>query len=212
MNRDLSRVGGGLMPRVAGEACIAMDPDGPSTIEVALDAPAWRAQLADPEGLCRRALDATFKRVRLPVWLGRTEIGIRLTDDATARRLNAAYRGQDRPTNVLSFATFDRILDAAPAHWPDGPLPLGDVVLAFETVRAEAAAARIPVADHVSHLVVHGCLHLLGYDHESEAEATLMEGLERTILTGLGIADPYADDSRGPVAGAGGALALEGAP
>ena len=210
MNRDLSRVGGGLMPRVAGEACIAMDPDGPSTIEVALDAPAWRVQLADPEGLCRRALEAALKRVRPPGWLERAEISILLTDDAAARRLNVAYRGQDRPTNVLSFATFDRIPEAAPGHLPDGPVPLGDVVLAFETVRAEAVAARIPLADHVSHLLVHGCLHLLGYDHGSEADATLMERLEGTILTELGIADPYADESKGPVAGAGGALALEG--
>ena len=186
-----------------------MDPDGPSTIEVALDAGAWRAQLADPEGLCRRALDATFRRVRPPAWLERTEVGILLTDDATARRLNAAYRGQDRPTNVLSFPAFDRILDAAPGHPPDAPVQLGDVVLALETVRAEAAAARIPVADHVSHLVVHGCLHLLGYDHESDADAALMEGLEQTILAELGVTDPYAGDPGGPVGRAGRAVALE---
>ena len=186
-----------------------MDPDGPSTIEITLEAAAWRAHLADPGAVCRRAVDAIFKRLPRPPWLGRAEIGMLLTDDAAARRLNAAHRGQDRPTNVLSFPTFDRILDAAPKQVPDGPVPLGDVVLALDTVRAEAAAARIPLADHVSHLVVHGCLHLLGYDHESDADAARMEELERTILAELGIADPYADGPAEPITRTG-ALALEG--
>jgi probable rRNA maturation factor len=196
------------MPRT-GEARIAMDPDGPSTIEITLEAAAWRAHLADPGAVCRRSADAIFKRLPRPPWLGRAEIGILLTDDAAARRLNAAHRGQDRPTNVLSFPTFDRILDAAPGQVPDGPVTLGDVVLALETVRTEAAAARIPLADHVSHLVVHGCLHLLGYDHESDADAARMEELERTILAELGIADPYAGDPAEAIARTG-ALALEG--
>lgn len=187
-----------------------MDPDGPSTIEVALDAPAWRSDLADPKAVCQRALDASLKQVPPPAWLGSVEIGILLTDDATSQRLNAAYRGQDRSTNVLSFPTFDRLLDAGPGNVPDGTVPLGDVVLALETVRSEAAAARISLADHLSHLVVHGYLHLLGYDHESDDDAALMETLERTILAELGIADPYAGDPQGPVMRASGALALEG--
>jgi probable rRNA maturation factor len=116
-----------------------------------------------------------------------------LADDATVRRLNAAHRGRDRATNVLSFPTFDPIPEAAPAHLPPGPAPLGDVVLALETIRAEAAATGTPFSAHVSHLVVHGCLHLLGYDHHKSADAARMEGLERAILAGLGIADPYAD-------------------
>jgi probable rRNA maturation factor len=186
-----------------------MDPDGPSTIEVTFDA-AWRAHLVDPQGLCRRALAATLARAAMPPWLERPEIGVVFTDDAAARRLNRAWRGQDRPTNVLSFPTFERLVESAPRQVPAGPLPLGDVVLALETVRAEAAAARIPLADHVAHLIVHGCLHLLGYDHQNGADAALMEGLERQILATLGIADPYADDGAEGREDARPAPALEG--
>ena len=170
-----------------------MDPDGPSTVALTIDAPAWRRHLADPEGVCRRAFAATLQRVPTPPWLARAEFGVLLADDATVRRLNAAHRGQDRATNVLSFPTFEQILEEAADHLPPGPVPLGDVVLALETVRAEAAAERKPLLDHVSHLLVHGCLHLLGYDHQTGADAARMEGLERAILAQLGIADPYAD-------------------
>jgi probable rRNA maturation factor len=189
-----------------------MDPDGPSTIAVALDAPAWRAHLVDLEGVCRRASSATLERVPTPAWLARAEISILLTDDATARRLNATYRGQDRPTNVLSFPTFERIPETLPGHMSLATVPLGDVVLALETVRTEAAAARTSLSDHLSHLVVHGCLHLLGYDHQSVDDAARMEGLEQTILAALGIADPYAGDTERPVMEAGDASALEGRP
>lgn len=189
-----------------------MDPEPPSTISVAVGAPAWRTHLAGPMGVCRRAAGATLARVSLPPWLARPEVSILLTDDAAVRRLNAAYRSQDRATNVLSFPTFDRIPGSAPGHLPPGPVPLGDVVLALETVRAEAAAAAKPLSGHVSHLVVHGCLHLLGYDHQSRADAALMESLERVILDRLGIADPYADPRERRMTGTGGARALEKVP
>ena len=197
------------MPR-AGETCTTkMDPDGPSTISVAVGASAWRTHLADPKEVCRRAAQVALARVPTPPWLARAEVSVLLADDATVRRLNAAYRGQDRPTNVLSFPTFERILEAAPGHRPEGPLPLGDVVLALETVRAEAAAAGKPLSDHASHLVVHGCLHLLGYDHQNGEDAARMESLERSVLGELGIADPYAGDAEGPTSGAGDEPALE---
>ena len=114
-----------------------------------------------------------------------------LTDDAAVRALNAQWRGKDRPTNVLSFpaATPDEI---ARARAGGPPLLLGDVVLALETCRREAAEQGKPLADHVAHLVVHGVLHLLGHDHEDDAEADRMERLETAILAELGIADPYA--------------------
>lgn len=113
-----------------------------------------------------------------------------LTDDDEMRELNRTWRGKDSSTNVLSF----------PAGGPFGeahgePSPLGDVVLAGETVIEEAKLKGIPVADHAAHLVVHGMLHLLGFDHERDAEAERMEAVETKVLAGLGIADPYAEDA-----------------
>jgi probable rRNA maturation factor len=107
------------------------------------------------------------------------EMSIFFTNDAAVRRLNREWRQRDKPTNVLSFSQ------------PSGPL-LGDVVLAAETVRREAALAGKPLEDHIAHLVVHGFLHLLGYDHEDDAEAGKMEELERAALKRLGIPNPYA--------------------
>jgi probable rRNA maturation factor len=117
----------------------------------------------------------------------RLEVSLVLADDAMVQTLNLQYRGQDKPTNVLSFAALD---DADPPD--EGPVLLGDVVLAYETTLAEAAAEGKPTAHHLSHLLVHGVLHLLGFDHLDEAEAEEMEGVERSILGGLGIPDPYA--------------------
>ncbi len=107
------------------------------------------------------------------------ELSIVFTDDAAIRRLNAEWRGKDKPTNVLSFPQ---------AH---GPL-LGDIVLGFETVRDEAALAGKALEAHMGHLIVHGFLHLVGYDHEAEGDAEAMEALERAALERMGIADPYA--------------------
>lgn len=108
--------------------------------------------------------------------------------DADVRALNAQFREKDKPTNVLSFPA-----QAPPfgVLGPDEPVPLGDVVLAAETVAAEAQDLGIPLEHHVQHLVVHGVLHLLGHDHESDAEAEIMEALETRVLAGLGVPDPY---------------------
>lgn len=119
----------------------------------------------------------------------RLELGITLTDDAAVRALNRAWRGKDRATNVLSFPAGA----VATAGLPAGlPLLLGDVVLGYGVCAAEAAAQGKTLADHVRHLVVHGVLHLTGHDHEDDAEAERMEALERVVLGGLGVADPYA--------------------
>ena len=114
-----------------------------------------------------------------------SELSIIFSDDAHVRALNAAWRSKDAPTNVLSFPAFP--------HGRGGALApmLGDIVLAAETVAREAQAEHKPRADHITHLIVHGILHLIGYDHEGDAEAEEMEELERRILAGLDIPDPY---------------------
>jgi len=117
------------------------------------------------------------------------EVSVKFTDDAEVRALNASYRGKDRPTNVLSFPMMSAAeLAAPPTH---GGL-LGDIVLAYETCAREAADKNIGVADHASHLIVHGTLHLLGHDHDDDGPAETMEGIERMALGHIGIADPYA--------------------
>ncbi len=112
-------------------------------------------------------------------------LGVRLADDAEVRALNKQYRGKDRPTNILSF-------QADAENWPtDEAPPLGDVILAHGTVAAEAETFGKKIESHLSHLVVHGVLHLAGYDHEDAETANEMEALEIEILAGLGIENPY---------------------
>ena len=133
------------------------------------------------------------------------EVSVLATDDARIRALNAQFRGQDKPTNVLSWPAVDLRADeeGAPPEPPepgtrDDPTGLGDIALAWETCLAEAEAAGRPLAHHLTHLTVHALLHLLGYDHETEADALLMERLETAILGTMAIPDPYAvaaDDS-----------------
>lgn len=119
--------------------------------------------------------------------IGAASVAIALSSDSNVRKLNAAYRGFDKPTNVLSFPAPPGIAI------PGEPRFLGDIVLAAETVLAEAEARDISPADHLRHLVVHGLLHLLGFDHETDEEADRMERLETTLLARLGIADPHID-------------------
>ena len=109
-----------------------------------------------------------------------------LTSDEAVRDLNARFRRQDKPTNVLSFPA---------AQNPENHL--GDIALAFETCEREAAEQGKSLAHHLQHLVAHGALHLVGYDHQSEPEAQVMEALEREILSGLGVPDPYAATGQG---------------
>jgi probable rRNA maturation factor len=142
---------------------------------VVLDA-AWLKALPGAERLVRRAARAAMTGARRS---GRRSLTVALADDRRVRALNARDRGKDKPTNVLSYPSDERVF-------------LGDVLLARQTVWREARAQHKTPADHVAHLVVHGTLHLLGYDHESGgAAAERMEALERRILARLGIADPY---------------------
>jgi probable rRNA maturation factor len=150
----------------------------------------WPA--SDWESLAARACGATLEVVP-ELANPRLSASLLLTSDAAVHTLNRNWRGKDQPTNVLSFPMLGRKgLLALPAEGP--PLLLGDIALARETCTREAAEKHIPLEDHVAHLVVHGLLHLAGYDHEtSGADAEAMEALETKALALIGIADPYGD-------------------
>lgn len=135
--------------------------------------------------LAERAVAAAFAVADLEV-LDNTEVSLLFTDDASIRKLNAEWREKDKPTNVLSFPGSDPQGDVY------GPL-LGDIVFAQETVAREADEMGIEFSDHLSHLIVHGLLHLFDYDHQENDEAELMESLEKAILASIGIDDPYTD-------------------
>lgn len=142
-------------------------------IDIEIEDPAWSAALPDPEAVALPAAEAALE--------ARGGVTILLTDDDSVAELNERFRGKAEPTNVLSF----------PA--PDNPEDhLGDIALAYGVCAREAAEQGKPLAHHLQHLVAHGVLHLLGYDHLTEAEAEEMEARERRILAGLGVPDPYA--------------------
>lgn len=121
----------------------------------------------------------------------RCEIAILATDDAQIALLNAEFRGKPVPTNVLSWPAQELVPPAQPKADPDGNVPLGDIAIAYDTCAREAADQGKEMRAHVTHLIVHGMLHLLGYDHQRDQDATLMEALEVAILCKLGIGDPY---------------------
>jgi probable rRNA maturation factor len=166
------------------------------TMAVAIEADGWMQALIDPATLAARAAEATL-RAACPD-LAAADVSVLLADDAVLRALNQEWRDRDQPTNVLSFpATATRPGETPLAEFAGVPLLLGDIALGFETCAAEAERDGRTLSDHVAHLVVHGVLHLLGYDHEDDADAATMEGFEIRILAGMGIGNPYADDRLG---------------
>ena len=181
---------------MSGARAVPNDPDpgsiGGTTddddVVVSVKDVAWTRSCREIETVCRHAVDAARRAgimgARAPVG----EVGIILSDDATVRGLNRDYRGKDQATNVLSFAT-------NPPPIPGLRHPLGDIVLGFSTVQAESRRFGRSLEHHVQHLVVHGYLHLLGFDHETADDAETMEALETGILAGLGVADPYVERS-----------------
>ena len=169
----------------AGSGRSAASKESAMTLDIAVDrsSPLW-ATLSDAEALAERAILASASAcgVRLRE---SAEVGVQLVDDDAIRALNARWRGFDKPTNVLSFpAASHGKLAAAPM--------LGDIVVAYETTRREADDEGVSLADHFAHLIVHGFLHLVGFDHQDVGEAETMEALETRVLAGLAIADPYA--------------------
>jgi len=153
-------------------------------LSLAINAPSrlWR-KLPRARTMARKTIAACLAESGLRARDG-AEVSLLLTSDAQMRALNARWRGQDAPTNVLSFpaAPMDRLAES--------PV-LGDIALAFETLAREAEISGVPLADHYRHLVTHGFLHLIGYDHLTDEDAERMEALERRILARLGAADPY---------------------
>ena len=159
--------------------------------EILVTADCWQSE-TDAEAVIHRAIEAAAETVEADV--SDAELAIMLTDDNGIRILNKNWRGIDKPTNVLSFPALQ---PAGPSGPDDAPRMLGDIAIAYETMRREADGEQKPFDHHLSHLTVHGFLHLIGYDHEDDAEAEIMEALEVKILAQLGIPNPYADRDSG---------------
>ncbi|WP_138934372.1 rRNA maturation RNase YbeY [Roseovarius arcticus] len=160
-------------------------------IDVMIEEARWRT--LDLDALATRAAEATLAHLGLNS--ADFEISLLACNDARIAALNEDFRGKPQPTNVLSWPSVERGADRA-GDMPAPPRPgddreLGDIAIAYGTCAAEAEAGEKPLADHTAHLIVHAVLHLLGYDHVRDPDATLMEACEVAILGKLGIADPY---------------------
>src|SRR3954465_14168393 len=164
-----------------------MDSDSSHTTEVTVEAEAWQSAVTDPVGPATRAVAAALRTAAVPL-PSPPEVSVLLAGDGRVRELNRDWRGKDRPPKFLPFPAGGPGMPLP----PEGPLPLGDVAVALETVLREAAAEGKTPEAHPAPLVVHGTLHLLGHDHEAEDEAERMEALEVRALEALGITDPYA--------------------
>jgi len=158
--------------------------------EVLIAADTWQ-NAPGAEAIVQRAIAAAAGTVDADV--AEAELAVMLTDDAGIRTLNRDFRGIDKPTNVLSFPASRNNGSRGNG---DAPAMLGDIAIAYETARNEADADHKPFDHHLSHLAVHGFLHLIGYDHEKDDDADAMEALEAEILAQIGIPDPYAERER----------------
>ena len=153
------------------------------SLDISVASPLWR-ELPRARAIARETIAAAVAETKSVLREG-VEVSLCLADDARLRALNLRWRGKDAPTNVLSFPS------AVPDRSGEEPT-LGDIALAYETLKREAEDLDVPLADHYRHLVAHGFLHLIGYDQEKDEEAERMEALETRILARLGAADPYA--------------------
>jgi len=167
-------------------------------VDLVVEDPRWEEALPDLAEAAETAARAALEGAGVAAE-GR-EISLLACSDERIAALNAEFRGKPAPTNVLSWPALDLAADTPgtpPKAPPEGLDMLGDVAIALETTQAEALAASRPLKDHAIHLILHGALHLLGYDHERDADADLMEGIERRELARLGIEDPYAEGDAG---------------
>ena len=159
-------------------------------VDVIIKTPLWTDAITQVQDVCRKAAVTAVKAASTRT--GNWEVCIVLADDSFVQALNRDYRSMDKPTNVLSFPAFDEA-DGDFARGGEDRLPLGDVVIAFETVEKEAVRDNKTLEAHLSHMVVHGVLHVLGLDHEDESDAAKMEALEVRALGALGFPDPYGE-------------------
>lgn len=161
-------------------------------IDVSVAEPQWSESFLDVETIARLAMTITVHSAMMPKKIENRDLeaSIVLANDDLAHVLNREYRGMDKPTNVLSFANLDSD-DPMPE---EGPYPLGDIILSYQTIDRESTEQGKFFKDHFTHMVVHGTLHLLGYDHQTEDEATIMETLEIRILEKMNIQNPYMDN------------------
>jgi metalloprotein, YbeY/UPF0054 family len=170
------------------------------TLDINAEEPRW----GDLDPLARSAIEATLAHLgHDPACF---EVSLLACDDTRIKALNAGFRDKDKPTNVLSWPSWDLspetpggLPEEPETGTPEDPEPLGDIALAYETCAREAVEQGKTLSDHTTHLVVHSVLHLLGYDHETDEDAALMEKTEVAILARLGIGDPYAEDDSEPV-------------
>ena len=153
-------------------------------IDIQCDDARWQPYL----GLVETRLGGLALTLALPA---HGEVSVKLTDDRQISDLNSSFRGKSGATNVLSFPAQDFTAPAEQNIFPDIAFSLGDIVLAFDTLACEAGAADKDFADYLTHLLVHGLLHLLGYDHQNDADAMQMEAREVVLLAGFGVDDPY---------------------
>jgi probable rRNA maturation factor len=186
---DLPMAGPGRDPDIATQGAGTLVSTVFPLTEVLVVADCWQNE-PDAEAVLHRAVNAAAEIADADV--GEAELAVMLTDDTGIRTLNNNWRGIDKATNVLSFPALQPTASAP----PDAPRMLGDIAIAYETTRKEADEEEKPFDHHLSHLAVHGFLHLIGYDHENDDDAEAMESLEQEILAQLGIPDPYADRER----------------
>jgi probable rRNA maturation factor len=162
-------------------------------VEVSIPYQAWSNDDRRPSTSATRAVKESFARAELPEVLKNVksiEVSVLLANDDLVRTLNREYLGKDEPTNVLSFPQFDYEKNLE-EQIGEEPVNIGDIILAFETVQREAEEKLIPIDSHFMHLMVHGTLHLLGYNHQNEEEATVMENTEIWIMSRMGCQNPY---------------------
>lgn len=168
-----------------------MDSDELGTVELTVTCAHWRTVVDHLDERCLSIVRATLEQGTAVPWLRSGEVSLLLGGDDELRELNHRYRDRDQATNVLSFPTFDadegQMTDDAPA----GPVLLGDVAISLQRLSAETASSGKTVLDHFAHLLVHGVLHLLGYDHLNDEQAETMEAMEEAILLSIGIVAPY---------------------
>ena len=164
-------------------------------VEVEIKASDWRIEVSDAEAICRSCAIASWHAAETPIALNiagyAAEASVILTDDKEMAQLNKKFRARRGPTNVLAFPALDNhSLNNLPK---DAPVLLGDVVIALGVTEREAREQAKSLANHLSHLVVHGTLHLLGYDHITKNAIEVMENVEKKVLAGLAISDPYTE-------------------